>query len=229
MPTRWITFDCFGTLVDWHAGFEAALRPFAGERSTELMDAFYSGKRLLEAEKPHRLYKDVLVAGLLQAGDKIGLKISETSAQTLPLTWGTQPIFDDVEPMLSELRAMDCKLAVLTNCDDDLFAKTQRCFRQPFDLVITAEQVRDYKPSTRHFERFAQVTNASPREWVHVACSWYHDIVPTRKLGILRIWLDRDDTGEDPACASARVRSASEVCAAIRQLANRKGSDSGSF
>jgi len=109
-------------------------------------------------------------------------------------------------------------LAVLTNCDDDLFAQTQRNFRQPFDLVITAEQVGDYKPSLKHFRKFAEVTGATSRDWMHVACSWFHDIAPARSLGIPRVWLDRDKTGEDPGTATARMESAAEVCAVIRNI-----------
>ena len=80
---------------------------------------------------------------------------------------------------------------------------------------MTAERVRDYKPSPAHFRFFSRSTGVSASEWAHVACSWYHDIGPARELGINRIWLDRDGTGEDPATASAHVRSAADVCAAV--------------
>jgi 2-haloacid dehalogenase len=113
---------------------------------------------------------------------------------------------------------MGCRLAVLTNCDDDLFAQTERAFRQPFDLVITAEQVGAYKPSSEHFERFAEAAGVSRHDWVHVACSWYHDIAPARTLGIQRVWLDRDRTGHDERAASARVESAADVGRVVGQL-----------
>ena len=76
------------------------------------------------------------------------------------------------------------------NCDEDLFALTHQCFRQPFDLVITAERLRDYKPSLAHFRAFSKASGASSNDWVHVACSWYHDITPTRVFGIKSVWLD---------------------------------------
>jgi 2-haloacid dehalogenase len=128
------------------------------------------------------------------------------------------PVFPDVENMLGSLRAMGCRLAVLTNCDDDLFAETERSFLQPFDLVITAEQAGAYKPSSKHFERFAEVTRVSRHDWVHVACSWYHDIAPARALGIQRVWLDRDKTGHDEQAASARVELAGDVGPVVRHL-----------
>jgi 2-haloacid dehalogenase len=120
--------------------------------------------------------------------------------------------------MLASLRARDCRLAVLTNCDEDLFEQTHRCFRQPFDLVVTAERVRDYKPSLAHFHAFSQATCVAPDNWVHVACSWHHDIAPARVLGIKRIWLDREGTSEDAGAASAHVRSALEVAETVKRL-----------
>jgi 2-haloacid dehalogenase len=107
---------------------------------------------------------------------------------------------------------------VLTNCDNDLFEQTHRRFSKPFDLVVTAERVRDYKPSLTHFRSFAELSGADQADWIHVACSFYHDIEPAGRFGVRTVWLDRDNTGEDPAAASAHVTSASEVTAAIRRL-----------
>lgn len=120
--------------------------------------------------------------------------------------------------MLAGLRAMGCRLAVLTNCDEDLFKQTHRNFRQPFDRVLTAEQVRAYKPSLAHFRQFARTTGVDPADWVHVACSYFHDIPPAEKLGTRRLWQDRDRTGDDPAAANASVLSAAEVCDAIAEI-----------
>ncbi|HYN06311.1 MAG TPA: HAD family hydrolase [Vicinamibacterales bacterium] len=215
---RWITFDCFGTLVDWNSGFEAILRPIAGPETPALIAAYHRFERALEAESPHRLYRDVLTTGLVRAAEEIGVPLGEKHARALPDQWGTLPLFPDVEPMLAALRAEGYRLGVLTNCDEDLFARTQRSFLLPFDEVVTAERVRDYKPSTSHFRFFARSTGAGPANWVHVARSWYHDIVPARQIEVPRVWVDRDDTGEDPSAASIRVMSAVEVYAAIVTL-----------
>lgn len=221
MDTRWITFDCFGTLVDWNAGFAGILTPLAGARTAELVRAYHKFERTLEAERPHKLYKEVLVSGLLRAAREIDLPLSQARALELPKSWGQMPVFPDVEDMLAGLRAMGCRLAVLTNCDDDLFAETQRCFRQPFDRVVTAQRVEDYKPTPTHFEFFARSSGLRREDWIHVACSWFHDIAPAGKLGIRSVWLDRDRTGEDPMRASAHVHSAAEVCSAIGGLFGR--------
>jgi 2-haloacid dehalogenase len=215
---RWVTFDCFGTLVDWHRGFAAIVKPLAGDRTGELLQAYHRIEPTLESESPHRLYKDVLATGLKRAADQIGLPIEESDARRLPDAWGTQPVFADVEPMLAALRKTGCRLAVLTNCDDDLFEQTHRTFRRRFDLVVTAERVRDYKPSPAHFRYFRRSTGVSPSQWVHVACSFFHDIAPTREIGIRSVWLDRDRTGEDPASASAYVHAGADVPAAVEKM-----------
>jgi 2-haloacid dehalogenase len=216
---RWITFDCFGTLVDWHGGFERIVRPLAGDRTPQVLEAYHRWERRLEQEKPHRLYADVLGTALASASREAGLELTVEQAQALPRSWHTLPVFADVEPMLAGLRRMGFRLAVLTNCDAALFERTARSFLMPFDLVVTAERVGDYKPSLTHFRAFAQLT--APREWIHVACSWYHDIAPAREMGLPRVWLDRDRTGEDETAASARVLGGADVCAVVETIRRR--------
>ena len=215
---RWVTFDCFGTLVDWHSGFAAILQPLVRECTAAVLDAYHRFERLLEKEQPHRLYRDVLATALVRAAAEAGVPLSDAEARRLPASWSTLRVFDDVEPMLADLRSRGYKLAVLTNCDNDLFAETERAFREPFDLIVTAERVRDYKPSLTHFKSFESVTGVKREHWVHVACSWFHDIAPARDLGITRVWLDRDRTGEDPNTASAHVWSAADVPEAVARL-----------
>jgi 2-haloacid dehalogenase len=218
MGARWVTFDCFGTLVDWNTGFSAVLTPLFGPRTADVLRAYHEFERELEAERPHRLYKDVLANGLLRAAAKVGITLSESGARKLQHSWASLPVFGDVEEMLARLRAMGCRLAVLTNCDDDLFAQTQRNFREPFDLVITAERVGAYKPALAHFQCFAQSSGVALKDWVHVACSWFHDIAPASAFGVQPIWLDRDMGGEKEAVSFPHVRSASEVVPAAQKL-----------
>ena len=215
MNSRWVTFDCFGTLVDWHSGFAGILRPLAGGRTSELISAYHRHERVLEQKRPHRLYADVLREGIARAARDIRLSLPAEELGALPDHWGTQPVFADVEPALAALRAAGWKLAVLTNCDRALFARTEKAFRQPFDLVVTAEEVKDYKPSLAHFRHFWRVSGVEQRDWIHAACSFYHDIVPAREMGIARIWVDRDLTGEDASAATLRIGNMSELPAAI--------------
>lgn len=218
MNNRWITFDCFGTLVDWHTGFADILRPVAKARTPELIAAYHQFERPLEQERPHRLYADVLREGVRRAAAQIGLAVSAAAIDALPANWGTQPVFADVEPALAQLRADGWKLAVLTNCDRALFAQTERGFARRFDLVVTAEEVKDYKPSLAHFRHFWRVTGVERRNWIHAACSFFHDIAPAREMELARVWVDRDRTGEDPSAATLRIDALTGLPDAVRQI-----------
>jgi 2-haloacid dehalogenase len=215
---RWVSFDCFGTLVDWQAWFAEVLDPLAGQSAEAMVRSYHAHERLVERESPHRSYKDVLVTALVRATAEQGIRLSPGDAQALLMRrWGTMRLFDDVEDMLGELRGKGYRLAVLTNCDDDLFWTTHRLFKVPFDLVLTAERVRGYKPERWHFRGFEMLTQVRKPNWVHVANSWYHDIEPARVLGVRHVWLDRDRTGENPG-ASIQLHSAIDVAGVVETL-----------
>jgi 2-haloacid dehalogenase len=217
---RWVTFDCYGTLIDWQTGFRAALRRLAGDDATALVRAYQVREREIESERPHRPYKDVLATGLMQAARDVGVPLPAGDSNTLAQWWGAMRPFDDVEPLLTELRRAGWRLAVLTNCDDDLFEITHRTFRTPFDLFVTAERVRGYKPAPWHFRGFELITRVDRRDWVHVASSWYHDVEAARALGIRCVWLDRERTPERPAAEPVPVHTAAGVLDAIASLAS---------
>jgi 2-haloacid dehalogenase len=214
---KWISFDCYGTLVDWLGGFTAILKPIAGESTSSLLSAYHRCEPQVEAES-YRPYREVLTTTLLRAAREIGMPMTEAQARRLPEQWGKLPIMVDIEATLAELRADGFKLAVLTNCDEDLFAQTQRLFRKPFDLVITAERVRSYKPAPAHFHYFQSKTGADVVHWVHVANSWFHDVAPARELGINCIWLDRESKGADTNGGLLRVTSAAALANALQQI-----------
>jgi len=216
---RWVSFDCFGTLVDWQAWFTEVLGPLGSEAAADVIRAYHAHERLVERDYPHRSYKEVLAIALSRAMAERGAILSPQDARTIvQQAWPAMRLFDDVEDMLAGLRSRGYRLAVLTNCDEDLFAITHRLFRVPFDLVLTAERVRGYKPERWHFRGFEMLTRVARANWVHVANSWYHDIAPARALGVRHVWLDRDRTGEEPG-ASIRVLNAIEVAGVIESLA----------
>lgn len=196
---RWASFDCFGTLVDWHAGFRAIFERVAGTRAGELEHAYHQHEAAVEREE-FRPYSDVTRIATQRAAQAIGLNIDESQSLALAREWGTLPVFDDTREALASLRDAGWKLAVLTNCDVAMFEQTKTALGIPLDLVITAEDVRSYKPALAHFITFRERVN--PQKWVHVACSWVHDIAPARTLGIPRVWIDRDKTDDDPAAAT---------------------------
>jgi 2-haloacid dehalogenase len=201
--TRWVTFDCFGTLVDWQTGFRRILRPLVGDRIEDVMAAYHKAEPIVEKEHPSASYKTILRESLSRAAG--------VDSDALAEHWGELPVFDDTEPALTALRAAGWKLGILTNCDNDLFAATRARFPVPIDEVVTAEEVGNYKPDLAHFTAFEARTGVDRADWVHAAVSYTHDMVPARALGLRRIWVDRERTGQDAATVSARVASLAEL------------------
>lgn len=202
MRTKWMTFDCFGTLVDWHNGFRNILAGAGIERVGDLEDAYHRHEAAVESEA-YRSYRDATRLTLERAAAELGIELSAAQRTAIADNWATLPVFQDTVPALTQLRNDGWKLAVLTNCDDDLFAQTERVIGIPFDALVTAQRVHSYKPALAHFQYFRDNVLGDGDIWVHTACSWFHDIQPARELGIPRIWIDRDKSGHDPTAATS--------------------------
>jgi 2-haloacid dehalogenase len=206
MPgTRWLTFDCYGTLADWNTCMLGALEPIAGQHAVPLLAAYHSAESILEAGPQWRPYREVLAGSLRLAGRRTGIPIAPEQEEAFAAAWPSMPIFPDVAEALSALVSAGWRLAILTNCDDDLFALTSASLPVAFEVVVTAEQVRSYKPDLAHFRRFAELTGATPATWIHVANSWVHDIAPAARMGLRSVWVDRDRTGHPAKFAERRV------------------------
>ena len=218
MNGKWITFDCFGTLVDWNGGFRASLEPLAEDQLDGLIKAYHEFEPIVESGSPHISYRGVLAEALFRAAERCGIACSRRESEIISESWELLRPFADVEPMLASLRHLGYRMGVLTNCDDDLFEITHSQFKERFDSVVTAESVLDYKPSLSHFRRFERITGAHRGNWIHVACSWFHDIVPAAKLGIPSVWLDREKSGEDPSIASIRIETSSRLVDAVSRI-----------
>lgn len=216
---RWVTFDCFGTLIDWLGGFRKILSPISGVRTESLLRAYHEAERALEADRPHYLYRAVLTAGLARAAQETGIDLASEDADLLVRRWGDLPLYPDVPKALDALRTAGWKIGVLTNCDNDLFATTLACnpALRP-DIVITAEETGSYKPEFGHFLRFESQTGVVRQNWSHAANSWFHDIDPARRFGIARIWVNRDKTGHDPAAATYVIDDIAALPRTISQV-----------
>jgi 2-haloacid dehalogenase len=219
MADRWVTFDCYGTLVDWWTGMGDAARSVAGDRGSELLDAYHEQELILEADRPVHSYRYVLTEGLRRAGRRTGIDVGD--AYEFVRVWTEMPVFGDVGPALAALRESGWKLAILTNCDDDLIAGTQRHVPAEFDMVVTAEQVGSYKPDLDHFREFAARSGVGEGDWVHAACSWMHDILPAARIGIPRVWVDRDRSGHPPGVASVVVADMTRLPTVVAELSDR--------
>ncbi len=219
MATRWLTFDCFGTLVDWRHGIGTTGELLFPGRGAELLGAYIEIEAEVEKEKPFRRYRVVLAETLRRAAARLKLDLKHDDATALTSTIPHWPVFPDVGPALRALHAEGWKLALLTNCDRDLIALTERRLPEPFDAVVTAEDVSAYKPDHAHFRRFESVFGGSADAWIHVAQSYYHDIKPAAELGIRRIWVNRQGEKDDPALADAVISGLGELPDTVARLA----------
>ncbi|MBX5470679.1 MAG: haloacid dehalogenase type II [Thermoleophilaceae bacterium] len=189
-----LTFDCYGTLIDWESGILAALRPVLDAHGVqaddeELLEAY--GRHELEIEAgPYLRYREVVGRALRGIGRDYGFEPTDEEVAAFADSVGDWPPFEDSHEALARLKKRYL-LAVITNCDDDLFARSQQRLGVRFDWAITAEQVGSYKPSVRNFEAAFHAI-AAPRERIlHVAQSLYHDHVPAQRIGLRSVWVDR--------------------------------------
>lgn len=200
---RWVTFDCFGTLVDWRHGISTGAELLFPGQGAALCDLYIRHEAVVQAESAGMRYREVLAESLRRAAAEAGLDLLADDASVLGTGIPYWPVFPDVRQALTSLREAGWRLALLTNCDRDIIGETQRRIRVPIDAVVTAEDVGSYKPNHNHFTRFAESFGATKDNWVHVAQSYFHDMTPAHALGIPRIWINRSGATDDPAIADA--------------------------
>jgi 2-haloacid dehalogenase len=189
-----LTFDCYGTLIDWEAGILAALRPVLAARGVsppddDLLEAFAGIEAAAEAG-PYLRYRDILALAVRGIAARHGVEPGDAEVAAFGDSVGDWPAFPDSAEALARLHER-FRLGVITNCDDDLFARSATKLRMAFDWVVTAQSVGSYKPDARNFEvAFERI--GLPRERIlHVAQSLFHDHVPAKRLGLSTVWIDR--------------------------------------
>lgn len=201
LPFDALTFDCYGTLVDWEGGIAGAFAAAAARDGIELeRDAVLRVHAEVEPAiqaGPFRSYRAVLEEVARAAAQRLGWSLDPSEAGFLPESLPRWPPFPDTNTALERLHALGLQLGVLSNVDEDLLAGTLEHITVPFDLVVTAEQVRSYKPAAGHFEAARRALGSA--RWLHVAQSWFHDIAPAHALGIPTVWVNRneDEPGDD--------------------------------
>ena len=196
--TRFATFDCYGTLIDWNLGIRTELeRTFGVEQAPRLLERYHEIEREIESE-PFRTYREVLTLALERLAQDEQLQLPEGEAGALARSLPDWPPFPEVPAALAELRERGWLLAILSNSDRDLIAASQRQLGVPIDLAVVAEDVKSYKPAHAHWEHFFEATTAERSRHAHVAASLYHDIAPARELGLRSVWINRLGEEADP-------------------------------
>ncbi|MDP2958159.1 MAG: haloacid dehalogenase type II [Longimicrobiales bacterium] len=209
-----VTFDCYGTLVDWERGILEALGPVlaahgaTGTGAEELLERFGKAEAEVQAG-PFRSYRAVLELVARRLGSDLGFAPTDEEAATFAASVGRWPPFSDTVAALRVL-ARRYRLAVVSNVDDDLFAGSAAQLGVRFDQVVTAQQVGSYKPAPAHFHE-ALRRLALPRERVlHVAQSLYHDVAPAKSLGLACVWVNRR-AGRSGGGATAPARATPDL------------------
>lgn len=203
---RLVSFDCYGTLIDWETGIFSVLRPVLAAHGKTIADSellrLYSELESDAERGEFRPYREVLQSVVRGLGRRLEFTPSEVQIRSLPESLTNWPPFPDTIAALGKLKARYL-LAVISNVDDDLFASTARRLEIPFDYVITAQQARAYKPSLQMFTLARQRTGVAPGQWLHVAQSIYHDVIPARSLGIDTVWVNRPSPRPGSGAAKA--------------------------
>jgi 2-haloacid dehalogenase len=192
---RLITFDCYGTLIDWENGMLAALRPLLsrdGRNVPDLQILELYGEIEAELESgPYLPYRQVLAQAAREIGRRLGKEISAQEGSVFAESLTRWKPFVDTLPALQSL-APRFRLGIISNVDDDLFAETRKKLTPvEFDFVITAQQMQSYKPSHRNFEEAIRRSGLSKDQIMHAGQSLYHDIAPANALGIQNVWVNR--------------------------------------
>ncbi len=193
-----LSFDCYGTLIDWESGLLTALRPWIERHGADLSDGqlletFAACEPVAQEAHPTTQYREILKITHRLIADRLNLPPDEMDAETFANSVGEWPPFPDSVEALARLQRW-FKLIILSNVDHQSFSGSQRQLHADFAAVVTAEDVGAYKPDHRMFERLFEVSGElgiEQERLVHVAQSLYHDHAPAKELGMSTVWVDR--------------------------------------
>jgi len=203
---RVLSFDCYGTLIDWESGIFAALRPILVAHNKTLPDSallkLYSELEATAEGREFRPYREVLQSVVRGFGKRLEFTPTAAQISSLPDSLADWQPFPDTIAALRQLKSR-YQLAIISNIDDDLFAHTALKLEVKFDHVITAQQARAYKPSLRIFKLAQERIGVAPEQWLHVGQSVYHDVIPAKSLGIATVWVNRPSPRPGAGAAKA--------------------------
>ena len=193
-----LSFDCYGTLIDWETGIAGVLGPWARDSGLELSDeelllAYSDNEAAVEQQAPATPYPDVLATAFRRTGERLGKPVDDLWARRLGESVPDWPAFPDSEDALARLHR-HYELIILSNVHRAGFAGSNQRLRGDFTAIITAEDVGAYKPAENHFralEAKLSELGVAPSELLHVAQSLFHDHVPAKREGLTSVWINR--------------------------------------
>ena len=196
---EWISFDCYGTLVDWETGISMAVSEVLeahglSRTKAEVLSLFAEVEPRVQSSGSFKEYRQVLREVMALVGAELSLRLTDSELGCLADTLPGWPVFPEVPAALEALQSR-YKLAIISNVDDELFAGTAEMLGVRFDAVTTSQQVGSYKPDLRNFNAASSRMAVSKHTWLHVAESLYHDVGPANRLGIASVWVNRADRG----------------------------------
>jgi 2-haloacid dehalogenase len=218
-----LTFDCYGTLIDWEAGILAALHRILTAHGKTLDDAtlvqLYGDFEQRAEQGKFRPYKQVLASVVERLGEELAFTPTPDQARSLAGSLPSWQPWPDTVGALRQLQAR-FRLAILSNVDDDLFRGTRPQLEVEFDEVITAEQAQAYKPSLKLFELALRRIKAPAHRVLHVGQSVYHDVVPAQTLGLATVWVNRPSARPGVGAVKPANATADLEVRSLRELAN---------
>jgi 2-haloacid dehalogenase len=196
-----LSFDCYGTLIDWETGIKKALEPTVqnhGLDPNEVIKQFGQTETVVQSELPRLAYPEILAEVLRRIGSANGIEITERTARAFGHSIGEWPSFPDSTEALKRLKK-SFRLAILSNVDRASFAKSSRHLGVGFDVIVTAEDVGSYKPDRQNFlSLFDRLGLKDRSSLLHVAQSLFHDHQPALALGLETVWINRSSAGATP-------------------------------
>jgi 2-haloacid dehalogenase len=221
-----LTFDCYGTMIDWESGIFSALRPILRTHKKELGDAaileLYSELELRAEQREFQNYRNALQSVVRGFGERLGFKPTDAEVPSLPNSIANWQPFPDTVEALHRLHTR-YKLAVISNVDDDLFALSAPKLRVKFDEVITAQQAGCYKPGKQIFQMTRERIGVDPPQWLHVGQSVYHDVIPAKSLGIATVWVNRPSPRAGAGATKAAIGKPDVEVSSLAALADLIG------
>ncbi len=196
---EWLSFDCYGTLVDWETGISDAVagvfaRHGVRKSRAEILALFADAEPKVQSSGEFLDYRRVLSDVMQLMAWEASIRLSPAEAELLPDSLPRWPVFPDAPDALKALKAR-YRLAVISNVDDGLFSQSETALGIKFSAVITSQQEGAYKPDLRVFHLAQERMGMENEAWLHVGESLYHDIGPANRLGIDSIWVNRPDRG----------------------------------